>query len=1110
LCLGNTETFTITVNPQPQVTAPQNQVVCNGAQVAAINFTGPSTGTTYVWSNNNPSIGLAASGTGNIGMFTAINNGNTPITATVTVTAQYVNGTQICTGNAETFTITVNPSPVMIPTQDLTVCSGTILNGISFASSVPNANFSWVNNQTLIGLPANGIGDILPFIPSVSTTVPVTAMIQVQALDTYGNFSCSSPLDTFFITINPIPNFNSLPNMVVCAGQTVPLTFITGSVINSTYNWTNNNNTIGLPSTGQGNIPAFTAINNGLNPITATLEVAASYTNNQLTCFGNIETFTITVNPTPQVADAPNQVICSGDMVNGVVMQGTLPNAYYTWTNTIPSIGLATSGIGNIPNFTGWNLGTAPQVALISYTPNYTNNGVTCQGSTQDFTVTINPIPAVIAQADVVVCDNEAIPSIVFTGPVPGTDYDWTNDNLTIGLNQSNGTDVIPAFVGNTNNNVPNVAQIIVDATYTNAGVTCQGNIDTFLYVVNPIPNVLDPLDQVICSGDFSQIIDFTGSVPGTAYNWINNTAAIGLASSGTGDIAPFLAINNTNAPLVATLVVQAAYTNMNTICLGNTEQMTITVNPRPNVEPIVDQVVCHNENVLPVQFSGAVPGTIYNWLNSETSIGLAAGGVGNIPGFVGLNPGASPVVANVDVTPSFTNAGLTCEGTTETFTITVNPWAYLQNLPLTICSGENTNIDIETTIPASSSWSAQNNANVNGETLTTQFSDEINDILVNLSNVQQVVNYQIDLVSQPYGCASGPYSILVAVQPPVDVDFDVVTQLKCSDLPVLFDNNSVGNSTFVWDYGDGDTASSYDGYNVYDDFGVYEVTLTATDAQTLCQDSMSVIIDILESPEVGFTASITEACEYVNVIFTDTVQDTTTNVYWTFGDGEDSYQFGQVDHQFAQPGCYDITLYVTGTNGCTVADTAEDLVCVVPAPIADFFVDNTVHLIDDATFFFDNQSLYALYYDWTFGDGDTSVATNPIHVYDAVGEYLVTLTATNELGCMDTANITVIVREEFLLYVPNTFTPNDDATNDTFKPYINNRYVESSYRFAIYNRWGELVFESYDDNYGWDGTYGAGLNRAVQDGVYTWVISLKMKEDEEAIQFTGHVTLLK
>jgi gliding motility-associated-like protein len=1110
LCLGNTETFTITVNPQPQVVAPQNQVVCNGAQAAAINFTGPSTGTTYVWTNNNPSIGLAASGTGNIGVFTANNPGNTPITATITVTSQYVNGAQICAGNSETFTITVNPAPIMTPTPNVTVCSGTLLNGITFASTVPTATFTWVNNQTLIGLPANGTGDILPFIPTNATTVPVTAMIQVQAIDTYNNTTCSSPIDTFYITVNPIPNFNSVPNMVVCAGETVPLTFITGTVINTTYNWTNNNNTIGLPSFGQGNIPAFTAINNGLNPVTATIELASSYTNNQVACFGNIETFTITVNPTPQVDDAPDQVICSGDMVNGVVMQGTLPNAYYTWTNSIPSIGLASSGIGNIPDFIGWNQGTAPLVAQISYTPNYTNNGVTCQGTPQDFTVTINPIPAVVAQADVVVCDNEAIPSVVFTGPVPGTDYAWTNNNLTIGLNQSNGFDVIPSFVGNTNNNVPNIAQIIVNATYTNAGVTCQGNIDTFLYIVNPIPNVLDPTDQVVCANDFTQLIDFTGSVPGTAYNWINNTVAIGLASAGTGDIAPFMALNNTNAPLVATLIVQAAYTNMNTTCLGNTEQMTITVNPRPNVEPITDQVVCHNENVLPVQFSGSVPGTLYTWTNSETSIGLAAGGVGNIAGFVGLNPGASPVIAQVDVLPSYTNAGLTCDGSIETFTITVNPWAYLQNLPITICSGENTDIDIQTTIAASTSWSAQSNPNVDGETMTTQYSDEINDILVNLSAVQQVVNYQIDLVSQPYGCASGPYNIAVSVQPPVDVDFDVITQLKCSDLPVLFDNNSVGNSTYVWSYGDGDSSTTYDGYNVYDDFGVYEVTLIATDIQTLCQDSMSVLIDILESPEVGFTSSITEACEYVNVIFTDTVQDTTTNVYWTFGDGEDSYQFGQVDHQFAQPGCYDVTLYVTGTNGCTVADTAEDLVCVIPAPIADFFVDNTVHLLDDATFFFDNQSQHALYYDWTFGDGDTSLATNPIHVYDAVGEYLVTLIATNDLGCADTANLTVVVREEFLLYVPNTFTPNYDGTNDTFKPIINNRYVESSYRFAVYNRWGELVFESYDADYGWDGTYGLGLNHPVQDGVFTWMVSLKMKEDEETIQFTGHVILIK
>ncbi|MEN9742994.1 MAG: hypothetical protein RLZZ65_799, partial [Bacteroidota bacterium] len=86
----------------------------------------------------------------------------------------------------------------------------------------------------------------------------------------------------------------------------------------------------------------------------------------------------------------------------------------------------------------------------------------------------------------------------------------------------------------------------------------------------------------------------------------------------------------------------------------------------------------------------------------------------------------------------------------------------------------------------------------------------------------------------------------------------------------------------------------------------------------------------------------------------------------------------------------------------------------------------------------------------------------------------------------------------------------NDDDTNDDFKPIINNRYVESSYHFMIFNRWGEMVFESYDANYGWDGTYGADMNLPVQDGVYSWVLSLKMRANEDAIRFTGHVSLLK
>jgi hypothetical protein len=74
----------------------------------------------------------------------------------------------------------------------------------------------------------------------------------------------------------------------------------------------------------------------------------------------------------------------------------------------------------------------------------------------------------------------------------------------------------------------------------------------------------------------------------------------------------------------------------------------------------------------------------------------------------------------------------------------------------------------------------------------------------------------------------------------------------------------------------------------------------------------------------------------------------------------------------------------------------------------------------------------------------------------------------------------------------------------------VNDRYVQSSFEFTVYNRWGEMVFQSFNDQIGWDGTYGSGLNFQVQEGVYTWVVRLKMKENEEAIRYTGHVSLLK
>ena len=103
-----------------------------------------------------------------------------------------------------------------------------------------------------------------------------------------------------------------------------------------------------------------------------------------------------------------------------------------------------------------------------------------------------------------------------------------------------------------------------------------------------------------------------------------------------------------------------------------------------------------------------------------------------------------------------------------------------------------------------------------------------------------------------------------------------------------------------------------------------------------------------------------------------------------------------------------------------------------------------------------------------------------------------------------------VIVYEDDIFYVPNTFTPNYDGTNEFFKPVITAGFDRSTYRLLIFNRWGEVVFESCDPDVGWDGSYGVGQYYPVQDGTYTWKITLRMLQDENAKIYTGHVNVLR
>jgi gliding motility-associated-like protein len=289
---------------------------------------------------------------------------------------------------------------------------------------------------------------------------------------------------------------------------------------------------------------------------------------------------------------------------------------------------------------------------------------------------------------------------------------------------------------------------------------------------------------------------------------------------------------------------------------------------------------------------------------------------------------------------------------------------------------------------------------------------------------------------------------------------------------------------------------------------GSYNFTVTGTDNNG-CEDSDDVTVTVISAPNVSFVADVTSGCVPLSVNFTNT-GDSGVNCIWSMGDGTVINDCGNVSHLFTQLGCNDITLTVTNSTGCTNNQVLANYICVEGPPTASFISTPGVINEFESTVNFNNTSSNATAYVWDFGDNSgTSSETDPEHEYDGsvLGNYTVTLYAYSALGCIDSIQGAIQYQEELIYYVPNTFTPDGDMFNQTFKPIFTSGYDPYNYVLYIYNRWGELIFESRDPDYGWDGTYNGKL---VQQGTYTWVIEFKAPNNDKKFVETGYVHFLK
>lgn len=369
---------------------------------------------------------------------------------------------------------------------------------------------------------------------------------------------------------------------------------------------------------------------------------------------------------------------------------------------------------------------------------------------------------------------------------------------------------------------------------------------------------------------------------------------------------------------------------------------------------------------------------------------------------------------------------------------------------------------------------------------------------------------FTVTLICNPYTICADTNTSVFEIYPPVVPNF-VAPVGQCvvgNSFDFFIGGQFMGNGIITWAFGPNatpDTSNFSDPQDVtWNTPGVYPVTVTVD--ENGCTGSYTDTVIVYPMPTADFDTGPFEGCQPFFVQFDDSSIAGTQIMYtWYFGDGDSSH-VAEPWHIYPDVGVYDVTLIIATFNGCIGVDTitVPGAVTVNPTPTAGFTVSDT------------SVSIFSPYITVTdistggdscwldFGDGYTTTDCNGGHTYWAYGEYTIMQIVINEFGCPDTAWINVEVTPEHRFYVPNTFTPNGDGVNDVFMPAV---MGAEQYHFMIFDRWGMLLFETYDLNTGWDGRFKG--NRCQID-TYVWKVDYLDIEHEESVSVIGHVNLIR
>jgi len=366
-------------------------------------------------------------------------------------------------------------------------------------------------------------------------------------------------------------------------------------------------------------------------------------------------------------------------------------------------------------------------------------------------------------------------------------------------------------------------------------------------------------------------------------------------------------------------------------------------------------------------------------------------------------------------------------------------------------------------------------------------------------------VSYSV-LATDVNGCVSPVVSTNFTMLAPLTISFVADTNIcagNAVDLSVTVLTGAIPYS-YSWNTAVNDTLSNL----TVVPLAPSQYIVTVSDMCVTLDTTVNVGFYVI--PQIAAIFDNMQGCSPLTVSLDTTGLSFLNDCLWTFSDGQVINGCDNVSATFTDPGCYDLTYVGTTTDGCPLNVQFNNIICVHPDPIADFIYlpvqptvfDNLVHFYD--------QSQGGDSYQWNFSGYGSSDLQNPSYTFSGVDPHeqvVVCQEVTSFYGCVDSICKTITFNDEFIMYIPNTFTPDGDEYNNTFSPVFPEGALIEEYSLILFNRWGEVVFESMNPEIGWDGTYDGQKS---QDGTYTWVIELREGNKNKTSRFVGHVNLFR